>query len=207
LFCNQWSSAIFAASVVEFSATPGLPGRGASDYMDAVLDLVDIWTLVYPDTVGLAVWIWCGSKHDLGNLRAASRKSSSSVVITCSDCDGPYRGGLRTVRFDPERRISIPKYLTDVQEITHYNNRCFEHSKPWLRYSFDFLLERARDRRPRQIANTTSPAASSAGGWNLSVPDSEEPYTTVVWFTFGMQHRRRCPCSFCEKLREERRLL
>ena len=185
------------------------------------LDLLDIWTLFYPGSVGLAIWIWCGSKRDLGNLRATSKKSGGSVVITCSECDAPYRGMLRTARFDSERRISIPKYCTSVPEIIHCNDRCFEHSKEWLRSSYDLLIERARARRPRPTERTASGSSgalllrehhvfegwSSEGGWHYFFADTEEPYTTVVWFTLGMQHRRRCLCSLCNKLREERLLL
>lgn len=148
-----------------------------------VRDLLDIWVTIYPTSVGLAIWIWCGSKADFGSLRAVSRKSRDHVFVKCWECD---------VRFDPEYRISIPKYCADVHEIIYYNDRCFEHRKRWFRTWYNFLVERARDRRPART--------------DESVPE-QQYLEDAVWLGFGICHRRRCLCSLCNRLRQERRLL
>jgi len=212
-------------------------------------DALEVLALCYPSTIGLAIWVWCGTKRDLVNVRTLSKKAGRYIFVACPECDLPVRGWLRGPRFDPQRRISIPRFVTDVQEIIRYNDRCFAHSREWLRMHYESLIHAARARKevrdarahgravaawtqseydivtsitgehtreppPDDDASTTTaaraqppPPPNTAGGRNYFTPETEEPLATVVWYSFGLSHRRTCPCSLCNRLREEGRLL
>lgn len=108
-------------------------------------DIVDLWAALFQQghwtAAGLAIWIWCGKKSDFQNMRILCRKSRDHIYVQCEDCHA---------RHDPEFRIAIPRFCTNIHEIIRGTGRCLAHNRIFWAEWYDILEEKAKDRRARR---------------------------------------------------------
>jgi hypothetical protein len=90
-------------------------------------DILSTWgTVVGRDNehlVSLATWIWVGDIRIVAALSCVSRGSPWSTRMSCIVC-GPT--------ICEQRRIVLPEWETNFDDLLEWNGRCYEHSRVFI---------------------------------------------------------------------------